>query len=164
MVPASGAAPVTLRTAERVVTRLGEVGVSGLWRLALVAAVTVGAFIAAIVSFKDIPATECQFPAVRDRSYKVSLEEPPNIDMTYQRLVVTHNGQLVSGALVCLRADMGGRGRMSGMGVSNQARETTPGHYDVPVRFLMSGHWDGTAIVTEPRRKAVAIPLSIEVR
>lgn len=135
----------------------------GIWRLTVVSGLAVVMFVVALVNFKQVPATECQMDAVTDRSYQVEFLHPLTIDPTTQRIRVTRNSEPVTGRLVCMRADMGGMGRMSGMGVSNVARETEPGVYDVPVRFEMGGHWDGTVIVAREFGKPVKIPVPIEV-
>ena len=86
------------------------------------------------------------------------------MDPTTHTFRVTRDGQPVTGAQVCMRADMGGMGGMSGMGISDVARESEPGQYDVPVRFEMGGYWNGTVIVATGTRKPVRIPIPIEVR
>jgi hypothetical protein len=138
--------------------------VRGIWRLTLVGALAVLAFGVALVNFKQVPARECQVDAVTDASYAVEFLTPLSVDPTTQTIRVTRDGAPVTGAQVCMRADMGGMGRMSGMGVSDVGRETQPGVYDVPVRFEMGGHWDGTVIVARPGSKAVRIPVPIEVQ
>lgn len=135
----------------------------GIARLAIVTAVAGVAFVVALVSFHQVPARECQMSGVRDSSYDFRLEERPEVNVTTYHLLVTHNGRPVEGATVCMRADMGGLGRMSGMGVSNVGREVDPGRYEVDVRLEMSGHWDGRAIVEERGGRAVVKPLAIEV-
>jgi len=119
--------------------------------------------VVALVSFKEVPAKECQMDAVADPSFAVEFVNPLSVEPTTQTLRITRNGAPVTGAQVCLRADMGGIGRMSGMGVSDVAREAAPGEYDVPVRFEMGGRWDGTVIVARPGAKPVRIPVPIEV-
>ncbi|MDQ2827399.1 MAG: FixH family protein [Actinomycetota bacterium] len=136
----------------------------GIWRLSIVSGVALVAFILALVNFKQVPARECQMDAVSDSSYSAEFVTPLSVDPTTQTLRVTRNGVPVTGAQVCMRADMGGMGRMSGMGVSDVAHETDPGVYDVPVRFEMGGHWDGTVIVARSTGKAVRIPVPIEVQ
>lgn len=136
----------------------------GIWRLTVVSGLAVVAFVVALVNFKQVPARECQMEAVRDPSYQIEFIIPLSVEPTTQTILVTRDGAPVTGAQVCLRADMGGMGRMSGMGVSNVARErNTPGEYDVPVRFEMGGHWDGTVIVSKEFGKPVRIPVPIEV-
>ncbi len=136
----------------------------GIWRLSIVSALAVLAFALALVNFKQVPVKECQMDAVSDSSYAVEFVNPLSVDPTTQTLRVTRNGAPVTGAQVCMRADMGGMGRMSGMGVSDVATEGTPGRYEVPVRFEMGGHWDGTVIVTRGTARPVRIPLPIEVQ
>jgi hypothetical protein len=138
--------------------------VRGIWRLTLVSALAVVAFGVALVNFRQVPARECQMDAVRDPSYQVEFLTPFSVDPTTHSLRVTRDGQPVSGAQVCMRADMGGMGGMSGMGISDVARETEPGVYDVPVRFEMGGIWNGTVIVSIATRKPVKVPIPIEVR
>ncbi len=132
----------------------------GIWRLAVVSALAVAAFVLALVSFEAVPATECQMDAAADASYSVRFVTPPRSDATTQSMRVTRGDDPVAGAQVCLRAAVEG---MSGMSVSDVAVETSPGVYDVPVRFERSGSWDGTVIVTGDGAKAVGIPVSIEV-
>ena len=136
----------------------------GIWRLTVVGALAVLAFVVALVNFKQVPARECQMDAVSDASYAVEFLTPLSVDPTTQTLRVTRDGVPLTGAQVCLRADMGGMGRMSGMGVSNVARETAPGVYEVPVRFEMGGFWNGTVIVVHGPRKPVRITVPIDVR
>ncbi len=136
----------------------------GIWRLGLVSALAVLAFVIALVNFKTVPARECQMDAVEDPSFSVEFLTPFSVDPTTHTVRVTRDGAPVTGAQVCMRADMGGMGRMSGMGISNVGQETSPGVYDVPVRFEMGGHWNGTVIVTHGPRKPVEIPIPIEVR
>jgi len=129
-----------------------------------VSGVALLAFVLALVNFKQVPAKECQMDAVSDPSYAVEFVTPFSVEPTTQTLRVTRAGVPVTGAQVCMRADMGGMGRMSGMGVSDVARETEPGVYDVPVRFEMGGHWDGTVIVAKAPARPVRIPVPIEVQ
>lgn len=136
----------------------------GIWRLTLVSGVAVLAFVIALVNFKQVPAEECQMDAIPDPSYAVEFLTPFTVDPATHSLRVTRDGAPVTGAQVCMRADMGGMGRMSGMGVSDVARETVPGVYEVPVRFEMGGFWNGTVIVTNGPRKPVVISVPIEVK
>lgn len=136
----------------------------GIWRLTLVSALAVLAFGVALVNFKQVPARECQVEAVTDASYAVEFLTPFSVDPTTQTIRVTRDGEPVTGAQVCMRADMGGMGRMSGMGVSDVALETGPGVYDVPVRFEMGGMWNGTVIVTNGARKPVRVTVPIDVK
>lgn len=136
----------------------------GIWRLTLVSVLAVVAFGVALVNFRQVPVKECQMDAVRDPSFQVEFLTPFSVDPTTHTLRVTRDGAPVIGAQVCMRADMGGMGGMSGMGISDVARESGPGQYDVPIRFEMGGFWNGTVIVDTGTRKAVRIPVPIEVR
>jgi hypothetical protein len=116
-------------------------------------------FVIAVVYYREPPASECRMSAVPDPSYQVRFEEPPSVNLTTYHLLVSHNSTPVTGAQVCMRADMGGEGHMSGMGVNNTAREVSPGRYELSIRMEMGGHWQGASVVAEPGRKAVSVPL-----
>ena len=135
----------------------------GIGRLVFVSGVAIASFVAAVISFREPPASECQMAAVSNPAYEVRLEEAPEVNLTSYHLLVTRNDQPVQGAVVCMRLDMGGRGNMSGMAASNVAREVSPGRYEVEVRLVMSGPWQGTTIVTEPGQRPVSIPMNVEV-
>jgi hypothetical protein len=135
----------------------------GIARLVFVAGIAIVAFVVALISFRQVPAKECQMSAVRDPSYHVQLEEQPEVNLTTYHVRVTRNDRVVEGALVCMRADMGGLGNMSGMGASNVGRQVGPGRYEVPIRLEMGGHWGGIVIVSEKGRRPVGTPLSLEV-
>jgi len=98
--------------------------------------------------------------SVRDPAYEVRFEEQPTLNQRVYHLLVSHDGVPVSGAQVCMRANMGGTGNMSGMGVSNLASEVGPGRYELGVTLQMAGPWRGVAIVTEPNKRAVNVPLA----
>ncbi len=136
---------------------------TGISRLLAVAAISVIAFGVALVSFREPPVSECQMESTTDPAYAARLEEPPDVNLTIYHLLVTRHGQPVQGATVCMRADMGGLGGMSGMGTSNVAREVGPGRYQVSLRFEMTGFWRTTVIVDEGQGKPVAIPFDLRV-
>jgi hypothetical protein len=129
----------------------------------LVSLAAVVAFVVALVSFRQVPVKECQMAATNDPSYSAKLVEPPEVNSTTYHLAVTHDGAPVEGATVCIRADMGGPGGMSGMGASNVAREVAPGSYEVDIAFPMGGRWEGRIVVQEPGAKPVDTPLNITV-
>jgi hypothetical protein len=135
----------------------------GIARLLFVTVVAVASFVVALVSFHTVPFSECQVDAIRDPSYQAKLEEEPKVNLTSYHLLLTHNGAPVTGARVCMRANMGGPGRMPGMGTSNAAREVSPGRYELPVRLIMGGPWQVTVVAVEPGRKPVEMPFLIEV-
>lgn len=135
----------------------------GISRLVVVAALAAIAFAVALVNFREPPFHECQAEATTDPTYAARLEEPPDVNLTVYHLLVTRRDQPVRGAKVCMRADMGGLGGMSGMGTSNEAREVGPGRYRVEIRFEMSGFWQSTVIVDTGQGKPVAIPFDVRV-
>ena len=135
----------------------------GIGRLVFVSALAVASFVVALVSFRPPPASECQMESASDPSYRVRLEEPPEVNVTTYHLLVTRDDGPVTGALVCMRLDMGGSGNMPGMVASNEAREVSAGRYAVAIELVMSGRWQGNVIVTEPGRPPVRIPLTIQV-
>jgi YtkA-like len=137
--------------------------VRGISRLVVVAAIAVLAFGVALVSFREPPASECQMDATANPAYRARVEEPPDVNLTRYHLIVTRRDQPVRGAKVCMRADMGGLGGMSGMGTSNVAREVSPGRYEVAIRFEMSGFWRSTVVVDDGTGKPVAIPFDLRV-
>jgi hypothetical protein len=136
----------------------------GIARLLFVSVLAVLAFALALVSFRQVPVQDCQMPAVADASYRAMLVEPPTVDGTIYHVAVTHNGQPVNGATVCFRADMGGPGGMSGMGVSNLAHQVGPGRYEILLTFQMGGPWQGRIVVEPPGEPAVETKLLIMVR
>ena len=129
----------------------------------MVAVIAVLAFGVALVSFREPPASECQMDSTANPDYSARVEEPPDVNRTVYHLVVTRRDQPVRGATVCMRADMGGLGGMSGMGTSNVAREVGPGRYEVAIHFEMSGFWQSTVIVDDGQGKPVAIPFDLRV-
>ena len=136
----------------------------GMARLLFVAALAVVGFVVAIASFKEVPASECQAEAIEDSSYKVAIEpSPPDVNVTTYTLRVTQRGERVAGAEVCLRADMGGAGNMSGMGTSGLADEVRPGEYEINIRFEMAGHWQGHSLIRESGQ-TIEVPIQMEVQ
>jgi hypothetical protein len=137
---------------------------SGISRLLFVSALAVVAFVVALFSFKEVPASECQGAGQENSAYHVGLEPTPDVNLTVYSLNVQHNGRSVMGARVCMRADMGGSGNMSGMGTSNVAREVSPGKYEIPIRFEMGGHWQGQALISEQGKETIKVPIELEVK
>ena len=132
----------------------------GIRRLLLLAGLAVVAFAAALFTFEDGAQQGCATESEPDPAYAVELQNAPSTGEVAYRLSVTRNGEPVTGAEVCLSADMGG---MSGMGVSDDAVEVDPGVYEVEVRFEMAGPWDGTVLVNEGGEESVAVPLAFDV-
>jgi hypothetical protein len=134
----------------------------GITRLLLVGALAVVGFVVATFAFKQVPFSECQADANRDSSYKLAIEPNPNVDIVNYQLRVTEDGDPVEDAEVCLRADMGGPGNMSGMGTSAVARDSGPGVYDITIRFEMGGHWNVVALVRPPGGDTIEVPFAVQ--
>lgn len=105
----------------------------------------------------------CGDPAGEDPAYEVAIvsePDPPRVEGTTFRVEVTRAGEPVTGALVCLIADMSG---MAHEGVFERAEEVAPGTYELSTRFVMRGHWTGSVRVFGPDGGAVRVPLSLNV-
>jgi hypothetical protein len=131
-----------------------------IWRLLVLASVAVVAFAAALFSFDQDAAQGCAVETEPDPAYAVELQDIPSTRVIAYRMSVTRDGDPVTGAQVCLSADMAG---MSAMGVTDDAVEVDTGIYEVAVRFAMAGPWDGTVLVSEDGAESIAVPLSFNV-
>ncbi len=134
-----------------------------IWRLSIVFVIGVVSFLVAIQKLNRPPFSSCQQEAKLDPSYSATIDEVPSVVLAQYHLKVTRNGEPVDGAQVCLRADMGGAGGMSGMGVVSQAIPAGPGAYDVPVRFIMEGPWQGAVLIQQPQGN-VEVPITVNVK
>lgn len=131
-----------------------------IWRLGLVAVVAAASFVVAIGRFSDAAEKGCAQRVGEDTSYKVRIVGEPRIDITKYRLRVTRAGRPVSGVKVCINSYMQG---MSAMATTDDATEVSPGLYDVKLVFEMGGGWLGRALIAEPGKKAVAVPMKFKV-
>gem|GEM_PF-2575311 len=134
-----------------------------IWRLSIVFVVGVVAFLVAINKLNQPPFSSCQQAAHPDPTYSVTIDEDPSVVLTKYHLTVNQNGSPVEGARVCMRADMGGAGGMSGMGVTDQAIPVGPGKFEVPVRFVMGGPWQGAVLIQRDGGSTVEVPIHINV-
>ncbi len=100
--------------------------------------------------------------AISDPSYSVKLVEAPTVNDIIYHVTVSRDGAPVRGATVCVRANMGGAGGMSGMGTNNVAKEVAPGRYELALMFQMGGFWQGRIVVLEKGKPAVATPLVVK--
>lgn len=99
-----------------------------------------------------------------DPTYTLVFESdpnPPKVEGTVFHITVRHNGTAVSGAKVCMGADMPG---MQHAGVNKQATEGPGGKYDVALNFSMGGPWSGTVTVSDPSGAIVSLPVAFEVK
>ena len=86
--------------------------------------------------------------------------DPPRAEGTTFHLTVRQDGRAVTGAKVCVAADMPD---MQHPGVNTVARESAPGSYDADLDFPMTGAWAGSVTIAEPGKAAVSMALSVEV-
>ncbi len=133
------------------------------WRLSIVFVIGVVSFLVAIHKLNQPPFSSCQQEAKLDKSYAATIDEVPSVVIAQYHLTITHNGEPVDQARVCMRADMGGAGGMSGMGVISQAAPVGPGSYEVPVRFIMQGPWQGSVLIQRSEGDNVEIPIRVNV-
>ncbi len=99
-----------------------------------------------------------------DPTYRMTLAsepDPPRAEGTAVRLTLDQDGRAVTGAEVCVRADMPD---MEHPGVTTMARETSEGSYETRLELPMVGTWEGEVTVAEPGRPAVSVPLALEVQ
>jgi len=139
------------------------VAVRNIWRLSIVFVIGVASFLVAINRLNQPPFSTCQQEAKLDPSYSATVDEVPSVVIAKYHLTVTHNGEPVDRARVCMRADMGGAGGMSGMGVISQAIPVAPGSYEVPVRFIMPGPWQGAVLIQRSEGNNVEVPIRVSV-
>lgn len=92
-------------------------------------------------------------------AYASTFEGDVTMNAKKHVLVVTHDGQPVAGASVCVDTAMVG---MTSMHYSARGREVAPGRYEVPVKFAMQGTYRGN-VVTEVSDRAISVPLTVKV-
>lgn len=86
--------------------------------------------------------------------------DPLSLERTRFRIRVTRGGARVTGAQVCLIADMPG---IAMPAVPAQATQTSPGSYEASVRFPIGGDWDGVVLVGDPGEPLMVKPISFDV-
>lgn len=106
----------------------------------------------------DMGGEACPADAMVDDSYAVEVSGA-KASSTEMMLTVTRDGEPVSGADVCIAADMTG---MSHAGIGGMAMEMSAGMYSVPTKFAMRGSWDGEVVVVDGDH-AVRVPIRFEV-
>lgn len=132
----------------------------GIRRLVFLVVIAVIGFTVALISLDEDARNACAVEAEVDPDYAVELVEDPSTALTSQRLALTRDGEPVTGATVCLRAQMQG---MEAMGVTDQAEEVEPGIYGVDVRFQMGGPWEATVLVSEDGATERAVDVAFDV-
>jgi hypothetical protein len=108
------------------------------------------------------PTGACGFGSPDD-SYSVDVDsdpKPPRPEGTTFRLTVRQGGRAVTGAKVCVTADMPD---MQHPGLNTVAKEASGGRYDTVVKFGMGGSWRASVTIAEPGKPVVSVTVLIEV-
>ncbi len=129
-------------------------------RLVVVVIIALVGAAAAFVAFRDDARRGCLAEGSRDPSYSAEFEEPPRMDVKTHVLTVSHEGMPVTGARVCMNVDMVG---MSAMGVGDEAREISPGRYELSMNFAMAGPWEGVVLIEEEGGQTIEVPVAFDV-
>jgi len=98
-----------------------------------------------------------------DSTYSVSWSfdvDPPIPGYSTIHLTVRHGGRPVTGARVCVVADMPDMGHS---GTDSAAEEMPGGRYDAELDFSMGGSWAATVTIAEPGAAVVSLPLAFRV-
>ncbi len=90
----------------------------------------------------------------------VAKPDPPSVEGTLFELTVRQGDRVVTGAKVCLYADMPD---MSHSGFDRTAFEISSGQYEVDLQFGMGGRWRLALTVAEPGKPAASIRFFVEV-
>ena len=98
-----------------------------------------------------------------DDSYSIAVAsdpDPPRPEGTTFRLTVRQGGKAVTGAKVCMAADMPD---MQHPGLTTVAKEGSGGRYETVVKFGMGGSWKAAVTIAEPGKPVVSVTVPIEV-
>ncbi|MDQ2827126.1 MAG: FixH family protein [Actinomycetota bacterium] len=97
-----------------------------------------------------------------DAAYTVVMDSdpnPPRAEGTTFHLTVRHDGKAVTGAKVCMVADMT---EMHHQGINSDAKEASGGKYDATLKFGMRGPYAASVVVVDAG-KAVSVPITFQV-
>lgn len=109
-----------------------------------------------------LPTGACGFGSPDD-SYRVAVDsdpDPPRPEATTFRLTVRQDGRAVTGAKVCMTANMPD---MQHPGVNTLTKEGPGGRYETVLQFGMGGSWEAAITIAEPGKPAVSVTVPIEV-
>jgi hypothetical protein len=98
-----------------------------------------------------------------DDSYSVAVTsdpDPPRPEGTTLRFAVRQGSRAVTGAKVCITADMPS---MQHPGLTVLAKEGSGGRYETLVKFGMGGSWRAAMTINEPGKPIVTVTVPIEV-
>ncbi len=87
--------------------------------------------------------------------------DPPRPQGTTFEIRVERDGAPVSGATVCVSADMAA---MSHADASGQADEVGAGRYELAISFGMRGSWTGRVLILEPGERPASKPIGFSVK
>ncbi len=90
----------------------------------------------------------------------VPTPDPPRPEGTTFLLTVRHDGRPVTGAKVCLTAEMP---EMQHPSINYVAKESPGGRYEAKFEFGMGGSWRASVTIAEPDKPVVSVPLIIQV-
>ena len=109
------------------------------------------------------PLGACGQGAPADPSYTMDVAanpDPPRPEGTTFLLTLRRGSQAITGAKVCLEANMP---EMQHPGLNYVARESAGGRYEARLQFGMGGNWRGSVTIAEPDKPVVSVPLTIVV-
>jgi hypothetical protein len=112
---------------------------------------------------QPVSSGECGVPTPADATYTAdvtSSPDPPPPTGASFTFMIRHGGKGVTGAKVCLNADMP---EMQHPGISYLLTESSGGRYGARIQFSMGGTWRGSLTVAEPGMPIVSVPVTIQV-
>jgi hypothetical protein len=98
-----------------------------------------------------------------DDSYSIAVAsdpDPPRPEGTTFRLTVRQGGRAITGAKVCVTADMP---TMQHPGLNTMAKELSGGKYETVIKFSMGGSWVASVTIAEPGKPVVTATVPVEV-
>jgi len=99
-----------------------------------------------------------------DDAYSVTWDadpNPPKAEGATLELTVRRDGRPVTGAKVCVAADMPD---MQHPGITKVSKEVGGGRYDAEFKFGMPGAWVASITIAEPGKPSVLVPLKLDVK
>lgn len=130
-------------------------------RLAVVVLVALAGFAAAMVAFDDAALRGCVAEASVDSAYEVAFEQPVTADQSTQIVRIRRDGGPLADAEACMVLQLADTPATT---TRSQARQLSPGRFEVSLALDEPGRWEGRALVTpSPGSAPVAVPLSVQV-
>jgi YtkA-like len=112
---------------------------------------------------KPVSTGTCGVPTPADATYSADVAsdpDPPVASGANFTFTVLHGGKAVTGAKVCLAADMPA---MQHPGITYLLTESSAGRYGARMQFSMSGAWRASLTVAEPGMPVVSVTVDIQV-